>query len=321
MTELTGLAPIDGRIITPQMELAARLTAEWRDDELTGATRDAYMRDLAQWQAWASANGVDVLTARTPHVGRWITSMQEAGLAKRTIARRVSAISSWYRYLNEQSSGNPVPLAVVNPARTKRRPKVARDDSPTLGITKVQARRLVAAADRDGPRSAALIRFLLDNGLRVGTVVSARIENMTEDDGHRVIMLSGKGNVRRRVAIPPPAYDAIMKMLIERGRPSEGPLFATRTGRPVDRHYVFRLVRRLATRAEIPTAGKLSPHSARKTFASAAIQRGVSLHQLQGDMWHADPRTTEGYILAWDGLDKSAAYVVAGEFEPVADDE
>jgi site-specific recombinase XerD len=311
---------IDGRIITPQMELAARLTAEWRD-ELSGATRDAYMRDLALWQTWASANGVDVLAARTTHVGRWITSMQEAGLAKRTVARRVSAISAWYRYLNEQSDGTPTPVALVNPARTKKRPKVARDDSPTLGLTKTQARLLVAAADEDGLRSAALIRLLLGNGLRVGSVVGARIENMAEDEGHRVIMLGGKGDVRRKVAIPPPAYSAIKKMLAERGNPETGPLFATRTGRPVDRHYVFRLIRRLAERAKIPTAAKLSPHSARKTFASAAISRGVSLHQLQGDMWHADPRTTEGYILAWGGLDKSTCYVVAGGFEPEAEDE
>ena len=198
---------------------------------------------------------------------------------------------------------------------------MARDDSPTLGLTKAQARLLVAAADSDGLRSAALIRFLLDNGLRVGSVVGARIENITEDDGHHVILLKGKGDARRKVAVPPPAYNAIMRMLAARGNPPSGPLFATRTGRPVDRHYVVRLVRRLAAAAGISVAARLSPHSLRHSFATEALKRGVSLHQLQDDMWHADPRTTEVYNRARNRLDKSAAYVVAGEFEPEADDE
>jgi len=308
-------AVIDGRIVTPRMELAARLDAEW-PGVLTGNTRSAYLNDLALWRRWCEVRGLDPLDARKPDVDRWIRDQQDAGFAKRTIARRVSAVAAWYGFLRDSTAGTALPLAAENPARTRRRPKVARDDSPTLGLTKAQARLLVAAADSDGLRSAALIRLLLDNGLRVGTAVSARIEDMTEDDGHHVILLRGKGDARRKTAIPPPAYSAIMRMLAARGSPASGPLFATRTGRPVDRHYVLRLVRRLAGAAGIPAAGRLSPHSLRHSFATEALKRGVSLHQLQDDMWHADPRTTEVYNRARNRLDKSAAYVVAGEFEP-----
>lgn len=316
MTEMAARV-VDGRIITPREELAARLDAEWALG-LTGNTRAAYLNDITLWRAWCAGQGIDPADARKPHVDQWITGQQQAGYAKRTIARRVSAVASWYDYLRDATAGTAVPLAASNPAHTRRRPRVARDDSPTLGLTREQARLLTAAADADGPRSAALIRLLLGNGLRAGSAVSARIENMTEDQGHRVIMLAGKGDARRKVPLAPPTYAAIGRMLAARGNPEAGPLFATRTGRPVDRHYVFRLVRRLAARAGIPTAGRLSPHSARKTFASDAISRGVALHQLQNDMWHADPRTTEGYILAWGGLDKSTCYVVAGDFEPEA---
>lgn len=308
---------IDGRVITPRMELAARLNAEWTLS-LTGNTRAAYLNDVGLWHAWCEVRGLDPLDARKPHVDRWIAEQQQAGYAKRTIARRVSAVAAWYDFLRDSTAGTALVLGEENPARTKRRPKVARDDSPTTGLSKAQARQLVQAADDDGPRSAALIRFLLDNGLRVGTAVSSRIEDMTEDGGHRVILLRGKGDVRRKVPIPPPAYKAIMVMLAARGHPASGPLFATNTGRPVDRHYVFRLVRRLAAAAEIPAAGRLSPHSLRHSFATEALKRGVPLHQLQDDMWHADPRTTEVYNRARNRLDKSAAYVVAGEFEPEA---
>lgn len=316
--ELYEPGPIDGRVITPRTQLAARLTDEWTA-LLPANTRSAYDNDWRLWRDWCAAHDLDLLDIRKPHIDRWIMDQTTAGFAKRTIARRVSAVSSWYDFLRDSTAGTDLVLAPENPAKTKRRPKVARDDSPTLGLTKAQARLLVAAADSDSLRSAALIRLLLDNGLRVGSVVGARIEDMTEDDGHHVILLRGKGDARRKVAVPPPAYSAIMRMLAARGNPASGPLFATRTGRPVDRHYVLRLVRRLAAAAGISVAARLSPHSLRHSFATEALKRGVSLHQLQDDMWHADPRTTEVYNRARNRLDKSAAYVVAGEFEPEAD--
>ena len=187
---------IDGRVITPRTELAVRITAEWRD-LLTGNTRAAYLADLALWHQWCRRQGTDPLDARKPDADRWIASQLGDGLAKRTVARRVSAVASWYEFLRDSTAGTPVPLAAENPARTRRRPKVSRDDTPTIGLSKAQCRQLILAAADDSPRSGALIRFLLGNGLRVGTAVSARIEDMTEDDGHRVILLTGKGDVRR----------------------------------------------------------------------------------------------------------------------------
>jgi integrase/recombinase XerD len=318
---MTEISPhvLGGRVITPRTQLAARLTGEWKG-LLTGNTRSAYDGDWRLWRDWCQARGLDMLDARKPDVDRWIREQAEAGSAKRTIARRISAVASWYEFLRDSTAGTATPLAADNPARTRRRPAVARDDTPTIGLSKAQARLLVAAADADGLRSAALIRLLLGNGLRVGSAASARIEDMAEDDGHRVIMLSGKGGTRRKAPLPPPCYKAITAMLAARGNPRTGPLFATRTGRHIDRHYVLRLVRRLAGRAGIPAADRLSPHSLRHSFATEALRRGVSLHQLQDDMWHADPRTTEVYNRARNRLDKSAAYVVAGEFEPEADD-
>lgn len=322
MTDLSPVPvePLDGQVVTPQHQLARRLTDEWLGD-LTSATHEAYRRDLTLWHEWCAANGVDPLAARKTNVNQWIKDQQAEGLAKRTIARRVSAVASWYTYLHDETKEADAPLAVVNPAKTKKRPNVARDSSPTLSITSAEARALVAAADADGPRSAALIRVLLDNGFRVGSIVGARIENLAEDDGHHVIMLAGKGDSRHKAALPPPAYRAIRAMLASRGDPAEGPLFATSTGRPVDRFYVFRLVRRLAGKAGISSAAHLSPHSMRKTFATQANRRGVPLRRIQQDMWHADARTTEGYIAASKGLDDSAAYKVSGDFEPVAEGE
>jgi integrase/recombinase XerD len=309
--------PIEGRIVPAGADaVVVRLTADWLST-FARATELAYRTDLEHWRAWCEVRGLNVLAARRSDVERWITEQQAEGIAKRTIARRVSVASSWYAFIEEGADGQ---LCARNPAKTRRRPKTDRDDSPTVGLTRMQAQALIAAADTDGPRSAALIRLLLGNGLRIGTAVGARIENMTEDDGHHVISLIGKGDVRRKVPIPPTVYAAIMRMLAGRGNPAEGPLFVTSTGRAMDRHYAFRLVRRIALRAGISTAGQLSPHSMRHTFATEALRKGVPLHQVQDDMWHADPRTTETYNRARNRLEKNSAYLVAAEFEPVTEE-
>jgi integrase/recombinase XerD len=306
------IAAIQG-IVVPvgDAAIAARLTGDWLES-FGDATAAAYSRDLGHWHDWCASQEIDPLAARMSKVDKWIIEQRAAGVAKRTIGRRVSAVASWYDFLRRESDGRLTPH---NPAKTKHRPNASKDDSPTLGLTPAQAKALIAAADADSARSSALIRFLLGNGLRVGSVTGALIENMAEDDGHHVIMLAGKGDTHRKVPIPPTVYAAIVRMLAERGYPTSGPLFATSTGRAVDRHYVFRLVRRLAAAAKIPVAGKLSPHSMRHTFATQALRR-KPLHRVQQDMWHADPRTTEGYDRAKDGLEQASAYVVAADFEP-----
>jgi integrase/recombinase XerD len=317
MTELE-IRPLEGRIVQPGPgELIARITGDWLAG-LAPATHAAYEGDLGHWRTWCEAQQLDPLAARKSDTNRWITEMQAARIAKRTIARRVSAAASWYTALDEATDG-ALPHAAQNPARTKRRPKTNRDDSPTVGLTRAEAKALIATADADSPRASALMRFLLGNGVRVSTVTGACIEDMTEDDGHHVIMLAGKGDVRRKVALPPTVYTAIMRMLDGRGSPAEGPVFATQTGKAVDRHYVFRLVRRLSAKAGIAAAPRLSPHSMRHSFATEALRKGVPLHQVQDDMWHADPRTTEGYDRALNRLEKSSAYLVAAEFEPDGD--
>ena len=85
----------------------------------------------------------------------------------------------------------------------------------------------------------------------------------------------------------------------------------TATGGRVDRHAVFRLVRRLAQVAGIEAAERLSPHSLRHAFATAARAEGVALEDVQDAMGHADPRTTRRYDRDRHNLDRDPAYTIA----------
>ena len=87
-----------------------------------------------------------------------------------------------------------------------------------------------------------------------------------------------------------------------------GPLLLTRTGRRLDRFAATRIVRRLAKRAGITK--RISPHSLRHSFITAALDAGVPLRDVQIAARHADPRTTTRYDRARENLDRHASYIV-----------
>ena len=93
------------------------------------------------------------------------------------------------------------------------------------------------------------------------------------------------------------------------GEHSSGPIFVTTDGRRLDRHGAGRIVRRIARRAGI--SKKVSPHTLRHAFITAALDAGVPLRDVQEAASHADPRTTMRYDRARGSLDRHATYIVA----------
>lgn len=304
-----------------QDELLARLTAAWLNRYDSHHTRAAYEKDLRYWVGWCQERGIHPLRARMADVDDWLAAQRDSGVsgdgrpaARRSIARRLSAVASWYGYLIRNTAGDGEPLLTHNPADTDARPKVNRDASPTVGLSRAEADRLITAADQDGLRSSAIIRLLLTNALRCGVVSSLNIRDCGSDRGHRIITMTVKGGHLKRDPLPPPTARAIDAYLASRGDPPDGPLFATRTGRRLDEAYLFRLVRRLATRAGIPSADRLSPHSLRHTAITEALEATGDLRKAQDLAGHADPRTTRLYDLRRGELDGHAAYVLATRY-------
>lgn len=296
------------------------LTAAWLARRSANTQRE-YRRDLGHWLAWCDRCGVTPLAARMVHMDAWIAWQRENGVrdggrpaAEASIARRVASVSSWYKYLYRNTKDDLVPLAATNPADTDGRPGIDPDDTHTTGLSTAEADRLCIAADRDGLRSAALIRLLLYGGLRCGSAITADIEDLGHDRGYRVLTVRMKGRKVRRAPLPAALAEAIDAMLAARGNPAAGPLFTTRTGGRLAEPYVFALVQRLARKAAIPSAGELSPHSLRHTFATDALDAGVSLRDLQDAMGHADPRTTRRYDRSRHNLDRHPAHVLATRF-------
>ena len=311
---------LSGRVLpaTPDSDpddLLRRLTAAWLRRYDSPHTRKAYERDLKHWLGWCQSSGVHPLRARMMDVDDWLAYQRdEQQSARRSIARRLSAVASWYSYLIRNSASDATPLITYNPAVTDARPKVDRDASPTVGLSRAEADRLIAAADTDGLRSSAIIRLLLTNAYRCGVITAATIGQLGWDRGHRVITIPVKSGTVRRDPLPPPTARVLDAYLTSRGNPDDGPLFATKTGRPISEPYLFRLVRRLARNAGIPAWDRLSPHSLRHTAITEALDATRDLRKAQDLAGHADPRTTRLYDLRRGQLDGHAAYVLATRY-------
>ncbi|TWH70265.1 site-specific recombinase XerD [Micromonospora olivasterospora] len=298
-------------------------TEAWlRNRRLSEHTRDAYRRDVAGWLAWCATRELDPLRATFLDVNAYGRTLEAtpAGrngqpLTPATVARRLSALSSWYDFLVKLRAVDANPVAGAD------RPRVDRDHSATVGLTPQEVDALLAAAEADtGPtavRNRAAIALLADLGLRVGELVSLDVTDLGSERGHRSVRFVGKGGKHRRRALTPSTAYAIDAYLAARAAarnvaPHEltGPLLVTSTGARLDRHSVFRLVRRLARDAGIPSWAKLSPHSLRHAFATTARAEGVPLEDVQDAMGHADPRTTRRYDRDRHNLDRDPAYVI-----------
>lgn len=291
-------------------------------------TRTAYFRDLAHFLAWCQGQALDPRAARPADLDHYRAALQQPARGNppspATVQRRLSALSSWYRYLVANSDG-AVP---GNPAAGVRRPSVDRDASTTAGLTAGEVRSLLhqageqvrerADAFRRDPtphrrarhlaaaRDRALVRLLADLGLRIGEALGLDVDALAHNNGRRTLRYRAKGGRLRERPLSPQVAGAIDDYLAARAtaagdrlRDLAGPLFAT-TGRHaaagrLTEPAAFLTVRRLARLAGLPSADRLSPHSLRHAFATNARELGIPLEDVQDAMGHADTRTTRRY--------------------------
>jgi integrase/recombinase XerD len=263
------------------------------------ATRDAYGRDLRAWAAWLQRQGLAPLDAHRMHVEMFAREMEVAGLAPATVGRRLAALSGFYAYAEDEE------LIARSPVRRVRRPRTS-DESPRLGVDREQLRRLLDVAEADGLRSHALACLLGLNGLRISETLALDVDDLAHERGHRTIALLRKGGKKQRAPLAPRTAAAIDELLDGR---DAGPVFRTRSGKRWDRHAAAKTVSRLARLAGVEH--RVSPHSLRHGFVTAALDAGCQLRDVQDAAGHADPRTTRRYDRGRYSLDRHATYAVA----------
>jgi integrase/recombinase XerD len=251
-------------------------------------TVDAYRRDL---DTLRSFRGGPPGEATVEELERWVAAMRADGLASSTIARRVSAVRSFFRHLGliGVRQDNPA-AALVLPRRPRKLPRA---------LSPAETERLIEAAAGSAPRALrdrALVELLYGAGLRVSEAVG--LEKTGVDLEERIVRAFGKGAKERLVPLGRPAAEAIRRYLAL-GRPHldrryRPELFLNARGGPLTRAGAFLILRRLAERARLEPE-RVHPHLLRHSFATHLLEGGADLRSVQEMLGHADLGTTERY--------------------------
>src|SRR6478736_6560516 len=242
----------------------------------SGLTRDAYTLDLRQYTSWCAQRGLHLFTAR-----------------------RLCTVAGFYRYAVEED------LLEHSPAAHVRRPRLDYD-SHVVGLDRNEVGALLVAAGLGTAAEHALISLLAINGLRISEALGADVDDLGLERGHRTMTVLRKGGKLVTIPLAPRTARAIDLAIGER---VDGPIFRRADGGRMDRHSAGRIVRRVARRAGL--AKKISPHTLRHAFITAALDAGVPLRDVQEAASHADPRTTMRYDRARTSLDRHTTYIVA----------
>jgi integrase/recombinase XerC len=234
----------------------------------------------------ATLEAVDKHTLR-----EYIAWLMEQSIVKASIARKLSAIRSFYRYLVREG------LLAENPLEDTVSPKLDKRLPDFLTIAEVEL--LLNAPDLstpEGQRDRALIELLYASGLRVSELVSLNLEQVNLEN--REIRVWGKGSKERMVLMGKPAAAALV-VYINQGRPQylgnqkSDALFLTRNGKRLLARGVQKMLDKYGAIAGI--SKNLHPHMLRHTFATHLLDGGADLRVVQELMGHARLTSTQIY--------------------------
>jgi integrase/recombinase XerC len=263
--------------------------AHLRDERTVSPhTERSYLADLEQFADFLGDAGLAAVDHQT--LRQYIAHLLKLGIKKTSIARKLSAIRTFFKYLNREGvlSNNPARL-VSTPRREKRLPAVLTvDDALRLMTAPGTGREDDASVLRD----RAVLETLYSTGIRASELIGMNREDINRHD--RLVRIRGKGRKERVVPIGHTALDAIDGYLSRKTTVPENP--AVFTG-PAGKRLTARTVQRILEnyRKKLGLQQRASPHTLRHSFATHLLESGADLRSIQELLGHASLSTTQRY--------------------------
>ena len=256
-------------------------------------TLSAYGSDLDDFCTFIG--GSDIVAGETQEVSRpefraWLSDMAARGLARTTIARRVSSLRNFYRFCGQNGIADIEDMSWLKAPRPPRSvPKsISRDDTLAM-LNAIFARR---GPNWSKKRDFSLLMLLYGVGLRISEALSLRRDNAPLPKWLRI---TGKGGKIREVPVLPAVAQAIEDYLtacpFDAGH--DGALFISNRGKPFGPRAAQRLVESL--RHELGLPMHVTPHALRHAFATHLLGNGGDLRAIQELLGHASLSTTQRY--------------------------
>jgi len=258
---------------------------------LSPHTIDAYMRDLQKLTAFVDEQHLSFITIEQHHLETFLADLYDYGIAPRSIARTISGMKSFFRFLLMDHYRED------NPAEMMETPKTGLKLPVVLTLEEIDM--LLGVIDlstAEGTRNYAIIETLYSCGLRISELTNLRFSDLYPDEGF--IRVEGKGSKQRLLPISEIALKKIGNWLpyrnqiaIQKGQ--EEMLFVSSRGKAISRVTVFYYLKRYAQMAGLQK--KISPHVLRHSFATHLLERGANIRVIQEMLGHEKITTTEIY--------------------------
>ncbi len=260
-------------------------------------TLAAYQNDLGQFlvflqQLSEKERPKDWKNVTRDHIIRYILEMKEREYASSTVARKVAAVKSFFKFLEETGHLNS------SPAKELETPRAEKHLPATISAEDVD--RLLAAPSESTPagmRDRAMLELLYATGLRVSELVALNVEDVNIAEG--TVRCMGKGRKERVLPIYDRAREALTQYL-DKGRPRllgegnhEKALFLNRRGTRLTRQGLWLIIKRYVQ--EVNIKENVTPHTLRHSFATHMLRGGADLRAVQQMLGHANISTTQIY--------------------------
>jgi len=349
MSELVGsqsvpsLPPILAGRITPEVKerveqfffSVASIFETWVARRQSKHTQRAYREDIMAFVNFAGIrwpeDAARLLQVSITNVQSFRDRMQDDGAAPKTLNRRISSLSSFYKYLHGAAAELRLPITVPNPAHAQfisRESADARDETRALSI--IRARQLMSLPSGESVmdyRDRAILKLFIYSGIRLGTGCRLKVEDFHLEDGEATIRIHEKGDKRRTIGLNPVAGQAIEEY-IQHAQLTSGPLFRPRRAsasdklaqRAIDEVTLYRVIlsylKRLpgAVKEVIGKDGKpkmrciYTPHSLRATTATLLLDGNNDMAEVQDLLGHRHITTTQIYDKRRRGASQSASH-------------
>jgi len=271
-------------------------------------TVQAYGRDLDRFAKWcALVRYGDYTTPTLRDLARYLAFLHDEQLAVPSIARHLVSLKMFYRFLKLEEKADAAAVDLLaSPKLWERIPSVLPPNAVDELLKAPQA------GDRFFLRDRALLETLYATGCRASEVVGLKVQDVYLDASF--LKCFGKGSKQRVVPLGRPAIAALRAYLADgrSAKPADGPenVFVSKSGRPLDRIFLWALVKKYCKRAGLPAA--TSPHTLRHSFATHVLAGGADLRSVQEMLGHASISTTQHYT----HVDRDRLKAIHKQFHP-----
>lgn len=265
-------------------------------DGASDNTINAYQGDLSSFLAFMTQHsggpqGLGALARiTTTDMRSWMAQERKAGSGARSLARRLSAVKSFYRWLAEREGFEPTAvLAARAPKFQKKLPRPLAEDAARAVIETVE---LQSNTDWIAARDVAVVTLLYGCGLRISEALALTGKTAPLPSSLRIL---GKGGKERLVPVIAAAREAVARYIALSPYPNEadGPLFRGARGGALNPRQIQGAMAQ--ARAQLGLPASATPHALRHSFATHLLEAGGDLRAIQELLGHASLSTTQAY--------------------------